>query len=706
MLLCTSPGSAHAQVSLVHHDLTVVMHPTHNRIEVEDRIEVAKSGDTLTFYLNSAFNPRIVGNDEAAVTRIAQSEAALPQRVQYHVTLPAHTRTITLRYAGQLQQNASPESNSLPRGADFSLGHIGPEGVYLDSRSGWYPVLHDRFLTFAMRIQLPRGWSAVSQGTQTNLSELPSKTIVSWQERQPQEEIILVAGRYHPYERTGPIADAQVYLRSVEDTLANRYLDATPHYLDLYTQLIGPYPYDKFALVENFWETGYGMPSFTLLGPKVIRLPFILHSSYPHEILHNWWGNGVYVESGAGNWSEGLTAYLSDHLIQENNGRAAEYRRRALQKYRNYVHTGEDFALRSFRGGHGDRLQAVGYNKTLMLFHMLRRNLGDSAFVGGLRRFYRDNLFQTANFDDMRVAFEQQTGESLRDFFAQWVNRVGAPELDVADLALEEANGRFRIQGNLVQIQPEPAYELRVPVAVRFANTGEAYETVLAMQTKTLPIDMSFSEKPQRLAVDPRFDLFRRLDAAEIPPAFGELLGSNNTVFVLPIDASDALKNAYVELTRQLGANTVTWDAELTSLPVDQPAWLLGFENRLLSEIREALENRGVAVEATALTLSGERYPYVDHCLLVTSRSTKSAKLALAWLGCGNPDALPGLARKLPHYGSYSYLAFEGAVPEIQAKGRWPVLESPLNVTFEAGTTPQPQSLTPPHPPLIDILNK
>lgn len=684
------------------------MHPAHNRIEVEDRIEVAQteSAGTLTFYLNSAFNPRIVGDDEAALTRIAQSEAPLSQRAQYHVTLPAHTRTITLRYAGQLQQDAGLESNPLPREADFSVGHIGPEGVYLDSRSDWYPVVHDRFLTFAMQIQLPSGWFAVSQGTQTSISELPSKTIVSWQERQPQEEIIVVAGRYHPYERTGPIADAQVYLRSVDDALANRYLDATPHYLDLYTQLIGPYPYDKFALVENFWETGYGMPSFTLLGPKVIRLPFILHSSYPHEILHNWWGNGVYVESGTGNWSEGLTAYLSDHLIEENNGRAADYRRRALQKYRNYVHTAEDFALRAFRGGHGARLQAVGYNKTLMLFHMLRRQLGDSAFVAGLRRFYTDNRFQRANFDDLRVAFEQQTRESLRDFFAQWVDRVGAPELRVEDLTLEEVNGQFRIRGNLVQIQPEPAYKLRVPVAVRFANTDEAYEAVLAMQTKTLPIDMSFFENPQQLAVDPRFDVFRRLDAAEIPPAFGELLGSDNAIFVLPIDASDALKNAYAELARQLGADTVMWDTELNSLPIDQPVWLIGFENRLLSEIGEALENRGVAVEATALALSGERYPYVDHCVLVTSRRTEGAKLALAWLGCGDPDALPGLARKLPHYGSYSYLAFEGAVPEIQAKGRWPVLESPLNVTFEEGATPQPQSPLPSHPSLVDILNK
>jgi len=56
------------------------------------------------------------------------------------------------------------------------------------------------------------------------------------------------------------------FLRTPDDALANKYLEATSRYISLYDRLIGPYPYKKFALVENFWETGFGMPSFTLLG--------------------------------------------------------------------------------------------------------------------------------------------------------------------------------------------------------------------------------------------------------------------------------------------------------------------------------------------------------------------------------------------------------------------------------------------------------
>src|SRR5699024_10740182 len=98
-------------------------------------------------------------------------------------------------------------------------------------------------------------------------------------------------------------------------------------------------------------------------------------SSYPHEILHNWWGNGVYVDYASGNWAEGLTSYLADHLLKEQQGQGVQYRRETLQKYTDYVRGGRDFPLTEFRGRHSAATEAVGYGKTLMLFHMLRQRM-------------------------------------------------------------------------------------------------------------------------------------------------------------------------------------------------------------------------------------------------------------------------------------------------------------------------------------------
>ena len=90
-------------------------------------------------------------------------------------------------------------------------------------------------------------------------------------------------------------------------------------HIDRYEALHGPYPFEKFAVVENFFPTGYGFPSFTLLGSRVLRLPFIPDTSLRHEVAHCWWGNGVFVDAAGGNWCEGLTTYVADYLAKEEH---------------------------------------------------------------------------------------------------------------------------------------------------------------------------------------------------------------------------------------------------------------------------------------------------------------------------------------------------------------------------------------------------
>jgi hypothetical protein len=57
----------------------------------------------------------------------------------------------------------------------------------------------------------------------------------------------------------------------------------------------------------------------------------------------------------------------------------------------------------------------------------------------------------------------------------------------------------------------------------------------------------------------------------------------------------------------------------------------------------------------------------------------------VGWLVADPLAAAPGLARKLPHYGKYSYLGFEGEAPENVIKGQWPTTDSPLVVDLRPG---------------------
>src|SRR4029453_2324361 len=358
--------------------------------------------------------------------------------------------------------------------------------------------------TYTLAVELPASWRSVSQGERITSERLPSGVSERWAVTTPTEGVHLIAAPFTEYSRDAGAVKAMAFLRKPDQALADRYLDATAQYLEMYRGLLGPYPYSKFALVENFWETGYGMPSFTLLGEQVIRFPFILHSSYPHELLHNWWGNGVFVDFVGGNWCEGLTAYLADHLIAEQRGQGADHRRAILQRVTDYVTPENDFPLTRFMSRHNAVTEAVGYGKTAMTFNMLREKVGDAQFIKALQEFYRDNRFRLASFDDIRKSFEAVSGLDLRPFFDQWIKNVGTPELKL-DAATGQG-GRLRI--TLSQVQAGRQFALDVPVVI---ETNQGIETkMVSMPADRARVEASFDLKApaRRVERGPQLHVF------------------------------------------------------------------------------------------------------------------------------------------------------------------------------------------------------
>ena len=601
-------------------------------------------------------------------------------RARYAVRLAAGQTRIMLRYQGSIKLPAQSVHRGFGRDQEASNGVISADGVYLDGNSGWYPAFDDALLTFSLDVELPPGWTAISQGVRSRHTAEDTRTREHWQETQPQEEIYLIAAAFHEYRAGGGI-DKMVLLREDDPALAQKYLAVMDEYLDLYSRLLGPYPYGKFALVENSWESGYGMPSFTLLGPRVIRLPFILRSSFPHEILHNWWGNGVYVDGRGGNWSEGLTAYLADHLLQERNGAGAAYRRDALLRYTNYVAEQADFPLAQFRARHSDATQAVGYDKALMFFHALRLQLGDAHFIAALRQFYHDELFRFASWSDLRRAFEREAKTSLRLEFEQGLQRSGAPALRVIAARAAREGGGDVLKLTLEQTQAGPAYQLRVPVAVTIAGNPTSIDRVLVMRDKRLDATLRLPGRPLHVAVDPDFDVFRRLDATELPPTLSEALAADRLTIVLPAAAAPPQRQAYEQLARTWASSAagmqIVWDRELDALPNDRAVWLFGWENRWRPELGAALTGLNVTLSDDHVRLADTNYSRTEYSVVLAGRRSGQA---LVWLGADNSAALPGLARKLPHYGSASHLVFRGDEPTNVLKGQWPVLSSPLAV--------------------------
>jgi hypothetical protein len=697
-----SDGLSDRAVPVMHHEIRVSLDVPAHRLEALDTVRLATApaaGEPWRFLLHTGLSVESVriggeGRDLEVETESGWDPRHFWRRPPYadlegfeiarEVVVSPPPKgwgeapvSLEIEYAGVIADSLHAPERAYERSFETTSGRIVERGAFLSGGSFWIPWGGEGLFSFDLEVEGPSGWRTVSQGDLVSEETSGDRRSMRWSCRDPMEEIYLIAGPYEFREiEHGGVKVQTFCYENTGPEITDRYLEATGPILDRYASLIGPYPFGKFALVENYWQTGYGMPSFTFLGDRVIRLPFILHTSYPHEILHNWWGNCVYVDSEKGNWCEGLTTYCADYMAKEEEGASAarDYRRNALLGYRDFAAGGgRDFALAQFRERDSARTQAVGYGKTLMVFHMLRRRLGDRDFFASLRRFTDGNRFRHAAWDDVRAAFEAETGEDLRPWFDQWIRRPGAVRLTLASVA-SGSEGPIEWVTRGVLVQEEPVFDARVPLTV--SGAGEVVHLEVACDRARSPFEVRTCFRPEVVAADPGFDLFRLLHTEEVAPTLSGVLGAESTRIVVGADAQGALRDALVTLAE-------SWAEDSTIVAVEEVAgtglddfdggtWFFG-DGPAAAELRVLLPESEAAVgdvgPGTASLVAAGR---------IGGRVDRPAGLFLPQ----SAEVVPSLGRKIPHYSKYSFLRFEGE--RNVAKGLWPAGESPLAVRVEA----------------------
>jgi len=679
----------------IHHEIRVIFQPDLHRMEVEDQIVLPASlrpgpDGRFHFRLHDGLEPRsntpgvTISREPQVGPGAGAAEDEIPI-AQYVLDLPAGLRVFVLQYQGEIHHPIGAKGGEAFREED-SPGIISREGIFLSGRSLWIPWFDSDLVTYALNVGLPSGWHAVGQGVQTAYGSEGGAVAMRWESPEPQEDIFLVAGRWTEYRRDAGRVTARVFLRTPDRELAEKYLEATEQYLEMYQELIGLFPYKKFALIENFWERTYGLPSVTLLGPKALHAPFVLQSVYPHEILRNWWGNGVFVDRETGNWSEGLIRYLADDLVQEQNGMGTESRRAALQRYADFVSGNEAYPLSEFHSQKDAGGQAIGTGKSAFLFHMLRRELGDKVFIQALRTFFHDHCFMRASFDDLLRSFNRTSGNDLSPFFSQWVFSSGAPVLRARRVRVEPTATGFLLLASLQQQQPGPAYVLDIPLAITLDRSGsEAFQTTISMMDKEMDIEIKLPARPIQMEIDPEFDVFRRLHPAEMPPSFSKVFGAASVLIILPSTSPQDLGLAYKSLAESWrrahpDRMEVVWDNQLEAIPKDRDVWLFGWKNRFQRSILAQLQSYGLSTNSAITRIGEVQIPRRNHSLVLAARNPDNAQHSLNWLATDLVGALGALERNLPHYGAYGYLGFEGAESKNIVKGRWPVIGSPMSI--------------------------
>lgn len=677
------PVSDISAADLIHHQLKVQLNPTDAGISVTDIITFPSGTDTAKFSLRNSLIVNAVG---AELTELKSSDNGRMRH--YRLNRLSANGKVQLNYEGIIIAHGIAGPFDMPESV------LNAENVYLDAGSGWLPQFESHpLLTFNLEVLAPKNWYIISQGKNGN--EDDNKRIHTFIMPHPQDSIYLLGGPYQRYTKDHEGIELVVYLINADTDLAEQYLQASAHYISLYSDWVGHYPYDSFAVVENRWQTGYGMPSFTLLGSKVIRLPFILSTSLPHEILHNWWGNGVYVDFSKGNWSEGLTAYMSDHFTNEQRGKGKEYRRKALERYANFAAENGDFALINFRSRHDEASQAIGYSKALMLFHMLRNLSGDDTFNTNIQRFWQDYQFSYATFTDLIQQLyphkddnDMDATQDIEHFTKQWLNRAGAPEISLDYASVDDQDDGYLLSISISQKQKGPAYQLLLPLDVTFEDVQKQRENIFLTDKNTV-FTIKVKQRPQGMMLDPDFDVFRLLHPNERPASIGRLFGAKKQLLVMPENSTSQQIKAWQGLaaswSRRYKNVELVFDKEVKKIPEDVSLWILGWNNTLLKDRHQYFSARHQTSSPQLFSQSlsentviiGEQKLHADNSAVILL-DTDNSRPAMGFIGAHEPEVITSLARKLPHYSSYGLLVFE--LPDIKnvIKQHLPVRNSPM----------------------------
>lgn len=635
----------------VRHEIAVRLSPTDGGLRVHDRFAIGKQNSidfTLAPWLNVE-SARLNG-ENVHVERAGDV---------WHIAAPGvETVEVELVLQGQIPDLPNIEANQ-----SVTEAVSGPDGSYLPGYAAWIADTGHSRITYNLTVEVPLPYRAAATGRLVTEQTTAGLYRAVFTAELPAEPPSVFAGPYEIMERVADSLRLRTYFHRELSSLADDYLTTAATYLARYESQIGPYPHRDFYIISSPLPVGLGFSNLTYVGRQVLPLPFMRGRSLAHEILHSWWGNGVTADYRSGNWAEGLTTYMADYALAADQSEAAA-REMRLGWLRDYaaLPQQQDMPVTDFTAKTHDAAQVVGYGKVAFIFHMLRRELGDEVFAAALRSYWQQYQHEVAGWAELRMAFEAAAGQDLAWFFDQWLERPGAPEIELVNARQSSQEGNHQVTVTLRQVQP--LYRTRLTVMFETAAGTERSEILLERAEQTFTV--SLKNPVLAIHIDPAFETFRKLLPGESPPILRDVTLSAEAVTIVPTGDKRLVETAR-RLAGRLLQREPEFVADLAELPANTPVLFIAGDADfgLLPAAATFLEKSEIADAGTARAWTfrdAENRPW----LVVTAQDA---------------SALEALLRSLPHYRNRSYVVFEDDT--ATRKGVWNVSEGPLSRRFD-----------------------
>jgi hypothetical protein len=506
--------------TLVTADLSVHILPDEERFEITSRA-------VLRCDVDSSTGPGLALNSKDAVMQYVDVDGpgvSLPVPPVEGSGQSSLVTRIELARPASRGDEIEVTATTVSKGRGFQIA-VDSDVATASWTDGWYPHPvpgeQDRSLSQRMSavgtttIRMPIGWRSLTEGKFLGREKDGDESVERW-ELDTAMARSFAAGPYTVARHVFGERELGVYLLTADEDRARAQAKALAEAIGAMEVRYGPFPYPSYGIAEvpagKFHWYAASQQGFVMASTQAFREEAGNLVLFAHEAAHAWWGNLVGTTGPGGILgSESLAQYGAVVALEGTRGAAAatEFLRYSADGYnpqqcaRGYfgiLRRREDHPLSQL--GEGGIHHMLSDAKGHWVYHMLRRRVGDEVFFSTLRGLIDEYGGRKMALDDIRTAFidAAPSDAELETFFEQWLDRTGAPVLEV-EWSRSEHEGGAAVVGVIRQLQDSAPYHLELDVVVS-GSRGTQEHRVEVRESETRILLMSLGE-PENVLLDP-----------------------------------------------------------------------------------------------------------------------------------------------------------------------------------------------------------
>lgn len=353
------------------------------------------------------------------------------------------------------------------------------------SNSAWFPTIDNptEKMTDEIYMTVDDKYTTLSNGLMTDSKKNADGTRTDhWKMDLPHAPylVMMAVGEFKKVtDEPWNGKEVSYYVEKEYEPHAKAIFGKTKKMIEFYSTKLGvPYAWPKYAqiVVRDYVSGAMENTSATLHGDFVCYQTTreIIdgakgESTIAHELFHQWFGDLASCESWSNLTLNESFATYGEYLWEEfESGRDAADDHHAGSRFGYFAQSNQKQVdlVRFDYEEREDMFDAFSYNKGGQILHMLRKYVGDDAFFASLKLYLEKNKFKTAEAHDLRLAFEEVTGEDLNWFFNEWYFAKGHPELGIKK-SYDVATKKLKLE--IIQQQDfkvAPLYKLPVYIDI------------------------------------------------------------------------------------------------------------------------------------------------------------------------------------------------------------------------------------------------